>query len=104
MNNNYVSKIKEAEDKADAIMKKANNNANEMLDKANIEIATLKNTFEEDLNTMNESIIKEKTISAEAEVDSIKKEFDDKCNNIKADASKNISKAKDYVLNRIGAN
>lgn len=98
-----LQKILEAEKKADGIISDGIREAREISEESAMKIKGLRTEFEERLDDETSKIIKKRIKEAEKEAAGLEESFIIECSDIKSKASVNISKAVDYVVEKIGS-
>jgi vacuolar-type H+-ATPase subunit H len=96
-----LKKIHEAEKKAQAIVKAANQKAHDMIDDANDSAFKIRERATIEAEAKYENIIEEATKSAKAEVDGKQEDIRRHARQIRHMAHKKIEAVSDYVLERI---
>ena len=97
-----LQKILETEKKADEIIAEGIKTARATSEKSTAKIKRLRVEYEELLDREVKQIINQKIKDAEAEIDRLEVSFTSECDIIREEASVNITKAVEYVIEKIG--
>ena len=102
MENTAMQKILEAEEKADKIIAEGVKKAREISEKSAQEQKDMTVRFEEELERKVSDILKLHTDRAKEESKALELSFNQECKEIKKQASDKISKAVEYVIEKMG--
>ena len=101
MEKTALQKILNAEKMADDIIADGVRKSREISEKSALKIRALNTEFEEQLDTEVRKIIDKKIKDAEKDAIKVEASFDAECIKIKEQASGNIDKAVDYVVEKV---
>ncbi len=97
----YLDKIKEAEETAQKIVKDSKRKSDAILYEAQKDMAIKEKDFIEKTQSKYDQILNEARESAKAQVEKADKEYEAESKALKAQASTNIDKAADYIVEKV---